>query len=155
MPDNTLQQQFRQSIVQLAGLSLEHLEEELGRRLQVTSEEWQSGSALSAAGPMPPRIGLAGAGEAGEYLRRLGSKFLERLHAQLHSLLCNPNDPDHGKVVGVLNEGVSGLGYGIAGVLAVSFGLLPGIAAVVGTLIAQRVVKAGHEAVCESMKPTN
>jgi hypothetical protein len=150
MAAKTVEQQLKQSVEELANLNEDQLEIELGRRLQLTAAELKSQPALSTALPLPPQLDQAELAGPIDFLQGLGKRFLGKLNRQMYELVCNPDDPDNGKVKVALDKGTEGLGYVLAGVLATTFGLLPAIAGVVGTILARRVLKAGHQALCET-----
>jgi len=148
----TVSQQLQKTVKALTQLSEPDLEIELGRRLQVTSNELASASDLSTARPMLPALDQAELAGPLDFLRRLGQAFLEKLSGQFYHLICDERDPDNSKVKAALGAGVDVLGVTIATLLSGGFGLLPAIAGVVGALLAKRIAAAGHEALCKAWK---
>jgi hypothetical protein len=70
----------------------------------------------------------------------------------MYSLICDKDDADHAHIQSAATQGAEALGYVLSGVLVVSFGWLPGVAAVIAVIIAKRAGKAGYETFCETWK---
>ena len=152
MAHPTIASQLHQSVQVLAKLSESELEEELGRRLTMTDQEFATQTALTTSAPIDRTTDAAGVMGPLDFLHRLAKSFLKRMNHSLYSLVCDDTDPDNKKVTEAAAKGTEALGYAIAGALAVSFGMLPAIAGVVGTILAKRIVKSGHGALCDVWK---
>ena len=125
---------------------------ELGRRLYVMQRELDKPfpSVAMVSPPEPDRTLLQGA--AKDFLLDLAGRFLRNLNGQFYRLICDSSDPDHVQVQTLMGQGVDKLGFAIAGALVASGAILPGIAAVLGAIIAKRIVESGSAALCESWK---
>jgi hypothetical protein len=86
------------------------------------------------------------------WLKELGQKFLVKLNRQMYSLVCDERDEDNAKIRAVVGSGAQQLALVMSGVLVASFGLLPGIATAVAVIVSKRLVKAGHQALCDTWK---
>lgn len=146
----TVQNQLKESIAALVKLEPSELETELGRRLQETQKEVESGQSLLAASPMTVPQDSAQLAAAPVWLQKLGKNFVESLNTQLYSLVCEEKDPDNVKVRQALGGGAEQIALVISGVLVATFGLLPGIATAVAVIVGKRIIAAGHTALCKT-----
>lgn len=147
MPDPSTH--FQNEIQFLDTLSEEQLETRLGLMLD------QHAAELTSAGVPASEVLYGGSEPPADrpgFLRRLGQNFVDRMNRQFYSLICDPADPDNGTVKSLIAGGTGHLAYGLAILIAGTFGFGWGIAAVVGTLLAKRLAKGGHEAVCKTWK---
>lgn len=147
-------EQVKRSIDQLWSLEEDELLRELGQRLEVSRIEVDEGKELSAMIPAGPTEDSATLMGPPLRLRDIAERFFRRFNRELHSLVCNAEDPDNAKIIEILNKGGESLGLVIAGALMASFGWLPGIAAVVAVLIAKKLLKASHATVCDEWEKT-
>jgi hypothetical protein len=151
---STVQEQLKESVRILAQLEESEIETELGRRLAATRDELDQADSLSAASVTtvePDRSELAA---APVWLKELAEEFLRRLNDQMYRLVCDERDPDNARVRQFAGAGVEQLGFVLAGVLVASFGLLPGVAAALGVILAKRITIAGHQALCTTWRPS-
>lgn len=145
----SIETQIQSSVYALVDLEEDELEIELGRRLELNKKELASEEVLTSAYPGDPTLDQAELMGPLDFLRDVAVKFVDKFNYLLYRLICDPSDPDHEQVKASIVAGTEKLAYILAGLLAANFGMLPGIAAVVATLIAKRLFKAGHEALCE------
>jgi hypothetical protein len=139
---------MEQSISELLNLSETELFQQLGHLLVNTEQQVGSATTLTAAraaGPAPDTASLAG---TTDFLERVAKRFLTRFNFQLYSLICNPDDPDNPTIRAAFGGGMQSLGLVLGGVLVAHFAWLPAIAVVIAAILAKRVIKGGHEAVC-------
>jgi len=61
----------------------------------------------------------------------------------MYSLICDKDDADHAHIQSAATQGAEALGYVLSGVLVVSFGWLPGVAAVIAVIIANAPARPG------------
>ncbi len=148
----SVQEQLKESIEALMKLEPSEIETELGRRLEATQTELEKGDTLSTAAPMIVPADSTQLAAAPAWLRKLGQNFLQKLNAQMYSLVCDDKDPDNLKVRQALGSGAEQLALVISGVLVATFGLLPGIATAVAVIVGKRIVVAGHESICKTWK---
>jgi hypothetical protein len=136
----------------LLELSESELEIELGRRLDQTKKELNRNETLSTAQATGLEVDREVLQSLPDFARQTADRFLKRFNAQMYSLICDDTDPDNEKVRAAAEQGLQALGYAVSGALVVAFGWLPGIATVIGVIIAKRAAKAGYQAFCESWK---
>jgi hypothetical protein len=149
---STVEQQLKESIDALMKLEPSEIEIELGRRLEATKKDLVASPTLSAAALVIPPMDSTQLAAAPVWLKELGQKFLVKLNRQMYSLVCDERDEDNAKIRAVVGSGAQQLALVMAGVLVASFGLLPGVATAVAVIVSKRLVKAGHEALCEQWK---
>lgn len=148
----TVQEQLKESIDALMKLDPSEIEIELGRRLEETKKDLAGSAAISAAAPAIPTMDSTQLAAAPVWLRELGQKFLHKFNRQMYSLVCDERDEDNAKIRAVMGSGAEQIALVMSGVLVASFGLLPGIATAVAVIVAKRLVKSTHEALCEQWK---
>ena len=84
--------------------------------------------------------------------RQIGHKFLENVNAQMYKLICDADDADNKKIRNAAAAGVQDLSFVLSGIFVATFGWLPGIASVVGVIVAKRFARAAYDAVCKTWK---
>lgn len=135
----------------VAAWKLEHdaLEIELGHSLQQVQRDLSRSAPLTHSNPIPKRPDRAVLQGPVDDARKLARLFLGKFKKNLYSAICDPNDPDNQEITAHLKAGADKLGIFIAGMLVMSYGMLPGIAALVAAIFAKRFTNAAHESVCE------
>jgi hypothetical protein len=132
------------------------LEEELGQRLEINREEVEAKQALTMAQAIPqPLERTENQGAALDAFRKVGRNFVRRFEAQIYSLVCEESDPDNKQLVDAFKAGAKYFGVALGGYLTATFGFLPGIAVVVGTIIAKRFSRAAYDTVCDEWRQRN
>jgi hypothetical protein len=79
----------------------------------------------------------------------LGEKWWAKLEPELHSLLCNKQNAQHGELMNALQMGAKMLAVALAPALVAQVAALPAVAIVVATIAAKKIGEAGLETVCE------
>jgi len=149
MSSQTVNGQIEQSLSDLLNLNETELYQELGRLLVTTEKQVGNAPVLTAAQAAGPSLDTAQLAGPEDFLERVARRFIKRFNRQLYNLICDPNDPDNPTIRTALEGGTQSLGLVLGGFLVASFGWLPGIAAVVTAILVKRIIKGGHEAVCE------
>jgi hypothetical protein len=141
--------EIRETIQNLEDFSEDDLFAYLGAEI-----ERHTKSALPAEAAEDVKSLLGGGTEEDRrgFLKRLADNFFKELHRKFYSLVCNENDPDNPTIKAGLAIGVEAGAYTLALALASTLGIGWGIAIAAGTIIAKRVVAAGHVAFCETWK---
>jgi hypothetical protein len=152
LADDTVQAQMEDSVRQLLGLSEPELEVELGRRLTQTQGELSRHAALSTAQPGGIRPDAEKLMAFPDVARKVAHRFLQNFNRQMYSLCCDSADPDHEKIRQAASAGAEKLGYVLGGIFVGTFGWLPGIATVLGVIVAKRFGGAAYDAVCSTWK---
>ncbi len=140
--------QLAQSIQQYTQLSEDHLLAELGRRVEeMEKDPFGAATRLATVAPPPPDT-AALAGPIADKLKAIGKRFLAKFNQKLYNLMCNPNDPDNKEIRDAVSSGSQKAGLVLAGVLLANFAWLPGIVAVVASLVLKRFVDAAYDTAC-------
>ena len=137
-------------IENLAKLDEETLQAQLGMQAQTLEENLTRGASRESTNlkMMPVPKGL----ESNKFIE-LGQNLFKRLNGEAYDLLCG-NDPfaDGGKTMKKIEDAYDQSSTKAAGVLApilvTNLGLAPAIAAIVATLIVQKIAKAAGETIC-------
>lgn len=93
-----------------------------------------------------------GGPEFTEFVARIGQRWWGKLEPRLYDLLCNEQNPDHGKFMAALGEGARMLAIALVPALVAQVALLPAVAVVIATIAAKRILDSGLEAACEMWK---
>jgi hypothetical protein len=139
------------SISALVALTDADLELELGRRLELATKAFDLGD-LAPTTRLDRTIDDEQLMGAPDFLRGVARKFQDRFNQQMYSLICEASDLEHAKIREAVTAGAEHLGYVLAGLFFATFGWMPAVATVVGAIVAKRVMKAGHGALCEQWK---
>lgn len=145
-----LEQQLKRSVNALWDLQESELYMVVGNQLALTQREIATRDSLSA---MKPATGLpqdtARLAAAPAWLKELGERFERKFNAQMYSLVCDKNDPDNAKVIQAGMDNAEKLALILAGTMVATFGWMPAIASALAVIVAKRLARSGHEALCE------
>lgn len=86
----------------------------------------------------------------------MGERLLKKLNAESYDLLCGNPFGDQGEMLQTLEtemkENTTKAASLITPILVANFGLAPAVAAIVSTLIVQKIAKSVGETICSSWK---
>jgi hypothetical protein len=142
--------QINNSLKEYAKLDENQLLIELGRQLESIENDFNSNDQLAAAtvpSVMPDNSKLAG--PIGDKFKKIAWTFLNRFNKTLYSIMCDPNDPNHGEIHQAAKTSVEKLGFVLAGILGAHFGWLPALVVVLAALLVKRFAKDTYEVACE------
>jgi hypothetical protein len=82
--------------------------------------------------------------------RDLGIAIFNRMHRELHSLICggSNSDEERAKIKNLLSLDVAGMSLGLSSLLIVHFAVSPPIAAVIALLTVKKFIVPAGEEVC-------
>lgn len=111
---------------------------------------------LAAAREFDTNFGVADTAFAGtqtamaatDFFRDLGRTWWARFEPQLHDLLCNKKNEDHGDLMDALVHGAKDLALALAPTLVARLDALPAAAVVLATIAAKKIAASGLQAVC-------
>lgn len=147
-------------VQKLAELDEETLQQQLGIQAQNLGEDLTRSASIEAI-DVDNRSTVSRGLESNKALE-FGQHLFKRLNAEAYDLLCS-SDPfgDGGKTMQQIESAYKDSSTKAAGVLApilvANLGLAPAVAAIIATLIVQKIAKATGDTICsmwqESVKP--
>lgn len=119
---------------------------EIGRRSRIMAVSPEAAGGISFVTASSSEEGIA------DGLKELGGRIFDRLHRELHSLLCSeevPHSEERRRLRDAFGLGEASMVAAITGVLTVGLGVAPLLAPLIAAILVKRGVAPAWETTCE------